>query len=551
MQMQGIAASEGIAIGKLKRIGYTRVYHEKKPQANEIFVQLKQNLISKIDSAKNLPKETVEIFEIYKAILTDPYFEQLINKNLDKGYNLSESIELSTTEISNLMSQTNAYMKERTSDIKRLGVIFQNPFYEIEPGRSFIFYNDSLAVIDFLNINIKAIEGIITSNGSKISHLAIWARNNNIPYLYNIDIVKLLDGSNAAITAKGMLLIEPSKEALDQLAKEKLERNKIIEKSKYFRQKELFYKDKKIIIAANIGNIEEAYVAAERKIKSVGLFRTEFIFLSKDTPLCEEEQYKLYKEIANLFENQVVIRTMDIGGDKELKYLKLEKELNPFLGTRGLRLSLEFKDLFKAQLKAILRASYECSNIDIMFPMVTIEDEIRKAKLVIEECENELTKENKKYKVPDIGIMVEVPEAALNAENLIQFVDFMSIGTNDLIQYTMAADRTNNKVSYLYLPHSNGVVKLIKSVIEACHQNNKWVGMCGSMAGEIIYYPLLLELGLEEFSMESSQASIISMYHAYLMEHDVPSLLPWDKSRFLVLQNLLKEFWKWTKKEKF
>jgi phosphotransferase system enzyme I (PtsI) len=550
MQLQGIIASEGISIGKLKKIGFKKIYTEKGSEAKEVFSILKKNLINKIESTKNISKETNEIFEIYKAILMDPYFEELIDKNLENGDNLSESIEASTVEIIDLMSSTNAYMKERSSDIQRLGIVLQNPINEIESG-AFIFYNDSLAVIDFLSINVNLIEGIITQSGSKISHLAIWARNNNIPYVYNIDITKLTDNSDSVITKDGKLIIEPPAEILNQLKEEKINRIKIIEKSMYFQKKNLFYKNKKITIAANIGSLEDGYVAAERKVNGVGLFRTEFMFLAKDEPLSEEEQYKIYKETANLFNDTVIIRTLDIGGDKELKYLSLEKELNPFLGIRGLRLSLEFRDLFKIQLRAILRAAYECNNIAIMFPMVTIEDEIKKAKSIIEECKKELSRENKNYKVPSIGIMIEVPSAALNADNLIESVDFMSIGTNDLIQYTMAMDRTNNKVSYLYLPHNNAIIKLIKNVIDVCHQNKKRVGMCGSMAGEMIYYPLLLELCLDEFSMESSQISFINMYHTYLMEHNIANILPWNEKKIEILQNLLDDFWIWLKEKNF
>jgi phosphotransferase system enzyme I (PtsI) len=311
MQLQGIIASEGISIGKLKKIGFKKIYTEKGSEAKEVFSILKQNLINKIESTKNISKETNEIFEIYKAILMDPYFEELIDKNLENGDNLSESIEASTVEIIDLMSSTNAYMKERSSDIQRLGIVLQNPINEIESGE-FIFYNDSLAVIDFLSINVNLIEGIITQSGSKISHLAIWARNNNIPYVYNIDTTKLTDNSDSVITKDGKLIIEPPAEILNQLKEEKINRIKIIEKSMYFQKKNLFYKNKKITIAANIGSLEDGYVAAERKVNGVGLFRTEFMFLAKDEPLSEEEQYKIYKETANLFNDTVIIRTLDI-----------------------------------------------------------------------------------------------------------------------------------------------------------------------------------------------------------------------------------------------
>ncbi len=550
IKLQGIQASEGIGIGKLIKINFHKTYNERKKEAKGLFYNLKQNLLKKIHSLENVSVETAQIFEIYESILNDLYFEDLIDKYLNEELGLSEAIEKAVFEISNQLSQTNKYMKERIIDIERLAVALQNPDIDIHLDDDAICYGNSLAVIDLLGLDMSKIKGIITKNGSKISHLAIWCRNNDIPFVYNIEIKQLKEGSIAAIDLKGNVIIDPPEKLLNQLNKEKMQRDEIMAKAKLFKNDMLFFRGKKITIAANIGNLEEAYVAEEKAIKNVGLFRTEFIFLSKNRPLDEETQYKIYKKTASLFSGDVIIRTMDIGGDKELTYIHLESELNPSLGTRGLRLSLKYKDLFITQLRAILRAAYEQENIRIMFPMVTIENEIKQAKVIIEELANEMYKNNENYKVPPIGIMIEVPAAALSSDRLIRLVDFMSIGTNDLIQYTMAMDRTNNEVDYLYQPYHSAIIKLIQTVIDACHINNKQVSMCGEMAGEPLYYPLLLEMGLDEFSMEPSKTSLIKMYHSYLQKVK-PKLLPWDESKLSELQELYNDFLKWIETKEF
>ncbi|MGB9755304.1 MAG: phosphoenolpyruvate--protein phosphotransferase [Desulfurella sp.] len=544
--LKGTKASEGIGIGKLIKIEYNKTYNQKNKEALDTFYSLKQNLLNKIHWLKNIDTNTSQIFEIYEAILNDPYFEELIKKYINQDLSLSETISKTVSEISYQLSNTNQYMKERVSDIERLGIVLQNPDVGAYQENTVICFNESLAVIDLINIDIKKIKGIVTNSGSKISHLAIWCRNNNIPFIYNIDTKQLKEGLVAAIDLNGYLIINPTQDFLDKLSVEKLQREKIINKAQYFKSKVSKFKNKEIKIGANIGNLEDAYVASQIGVKSVGLFRTEFMFLEKDKPLTQEQQYKIYKEAASLFTENVIIRTMDIGGDKKLNYLDLKNELNPFLGIRGLRLSLKYKELFKTQLKAILKAAYDQKNICIMFPMVSIEEEINQAKNIINDLAYEMDKQNEPYRIPQIGIMIEVPSAALNADKLIKLVDFMSIGTNDLIQYTMAMDRTNNEVDYLYQPYNNSIIKLIQNVINACHLDSKWAGMCGAMAGELLYYPLLLEIGLDEFSMESSQVMLIKMYNDYLQSCKL-NLLPWDDSKLHLLQELYKNFLEWAK----
>jgi phosphotransferase system enzyme I (PtsI) len=258
-------------------------------------------------------------------------------------------------------------------------------------------------------------------------------------------------------------------------------------------------------LAANIGNVEDAEVALANGAEGVGLFRTEFLYMGRNELPNEEEQFAVYKKVALLFgcERPVVIRSLDIGGDKELPYLPMVRELNPFLGCRAIRLCLDQTALFKTQLRAILRAS-AYGNIKLMYPMIATLQELRDANRLLEESRQELRRESIAFNpAMEVGIMVEIPAVAVIADQFAQEIDFFSIGTNDLIQYTMAADRTNEKVAYLYQPFNPAVLRLIQRVIAAGHRAGKWVGMCGEMAGEAAAVPLLLGMGLDEFSMSA------------------------------------------------
>ncbi|MCD6167889.1 MAG: phosphoenolpyruvate--protein phosphotransferase, partial [Caldisericia bacterium] len=283
--------------------------------------------------------------------------------------------------------------------------------------------------------------------------------------------------------------------------KEEIEKEeKLLDKIKFL---PIFTKTgKRIEISANIGRPEEADMAIKSGAEGIGLFRTEFLFLDRREPPSEEEQFKAYKSVIEKFKDKpVIIRTLDIGGDKQIPYLNLEKELNPFLGVRAIRLCLKRKDLFKTQLKAILRAGV-FGNVKIMYPMIAVKDEIVEANNILEEVKKELKKEGKEFKENiEVGIMIEIPSAALMADELIKYVDFFSIGTNDLIQYTFAADRTNENVSYLYRPLSDAILNLIKMTIDASHKYGKWTGVCGEMAGDTKAIPELIKLGIDELSM--------------------------------------------------
>ena len=335
------------------------------------------------------------------------------------------------------------------------------------------------------------------------------ARTHAIPAITGIENATsiLKNDDNVAIDGTlGEIYVNPTEDEKQKLStlQKQLEEEKL-ELEKYKNEETKTIDGTKVKLYANIGILKDVEVAIEKTAEGIGLFRSEFLYMDSDTMPTEESQFEVYKNVAEMMQGkEVIIRTLDIGGDKELKYLKLEKEANPFLGLRAIRLCLDNLPLFKTQLRAILRAS-AFGKIEIMFPMISSIEELRKAKKVLEECKKELDGENIEYdKNIKVGIMVEIPSAALIADKLAKECDFFSIGTNDLIQYTVAVERGNEKISRLYTKFHPSVIKLIKMAIDGAHSANIICGMCGEAAGDLFYIPLLIGLGLDEFSMNSN-----------------------------------------------
>ncbi len=525
--MKGIGISPGIGIGKIF------VY---KPQEVKV---LKRNIedieleINRLDNGiskaskeidelykltlANVGKVEAEIFTAHKMILEDPELYAAIKEKISSEKVNSEWAvkEVSEYFISLFEDIEDEYLKARSADIKDVSTRLLRILLGLEVmdllsinERSIIVAED-LTPSDTAQLKIEIIEGIVTELGGRTSHTAIMARNLSIPAIAGVkDILgKVNHGDFMIIDGfTGKLILNPSVEEIKEYEERKLkleEEKKILQTLKGERS---LSKDGHLVeISGNIGTPKDIDHVLENGGEGVGLYRTEFLYMDRDRLPSEEEQFEAYKIVAEkLGKRPLIIRTLDVGGDKELPYLDLPKEMNLFLGYRAIRLCLDRKDIFRTQLRAILRAS-AFGNVKIMFPMISSIQEIRDVKVIVEEVKEELRNE----KIPfnenlELGIMVEVPAVAIQSREFAKEVDFFSIGTNDLIQYTLAVDRGNQNIAHLYNLYHPAVLNLIKMTIDNGHREGIWVGMCGEAASDEKLIPLFLGMGLDEFSMSAS-----------------------------------------------
>ncbi|MDN4072688.1 phosphoenolpyruvate--protein phosphotransferase [Fictibacillus terranigra] len=525
--ISGIAASAGIAIAKAFILENPELAIEKKTVENtglevERFSAAVEKAkgelqVIKENALKELGEDKAAIFAAHLLVLEDP---ELIDAVKTKIQNENVNAESAMDEISgmfiNMFEQMdNEYMKERAADIRDvskrvlahlLGVQFSSP---ASISEEVVIIAEDLTPSDTAQLNRKFVLGFATDIGGRTSHSAIMSRSMEIPAVVGTKTVteKISSGTMLIIDGlDGKVIIDPSNEELGMYKKKQEDyKAQKAEWAKLVNEKTTTADGHHAELAANIGTPQDVKGVLENGAEGVGLYRTEFLYMGRDQLPTEEEQFKAYREVLEKMEGKpVVIRTLDIGGDKELPYLDLPKEMNPFLGFRAIRLCLEQQDIFRTQLRALLRAS-AYGNLKIMFPMIATLVEFRSAKQVLLEEKEKLVNEN--VSVSDnieIGIMVEIPSTAVLSDRFAKEVDFFSIGTNDLIQYTMAADRMNERVSYLYQPYNPAILRLIQMVIKAAHKEGKWVGMCGEMAGDPIAIPILLGLGLDEFSMSAT-----------------------------------------------
>ncbi|MGD6793410.1 phosphoenolpyruvate--protein phosphotransferase [Metabacillus indicus] len=526
-ELKGIGASAGIAIAKAYRLeepDLTVTKREVADKASEIarFEEAIQQSKAELEQIKEhafreLGADKAEIFEAHILVLSDP---ELLNPVKDKISSESVNAELAMKETADMFvsmfeSMDNEYMKERAADIRDvtkrvighlLGVEIPNPSMISE---EVIIIAEDLTPSDTAQLNRQYVLGFTTDIGGRTSHSAIMARSMEIPAVVgtkkatsdikNGDIV-IVDGID------GDVVINPSEEVIAGFEKKKAQYE--VQKAEWAKlvNEETVTKDgQHVELAANIGTPDDVRGVLENGGEAVGLYRTEFLYMGRDQLPTEDEQFEAYKAVLERMEGKpVVVRTLDIGGDKELPYLNLPKEMNPFLGFRAIRLCLEEQEIFRTQLRALLRAS-TFGNLKIMFPMIAVVDEFREAKAILLEEKAKLVSQGVQVsETIEIGMMVEIPSTAVLADQFAKDVDFFSIGTNDLIQYTMAADRMNERVSYLYQPYNPAILRLVTLVIEAAHKEGKWVGMCGEMAGDPLAIPVLLGLGLDEFSMSAT-----------------------------------------------
>lgn len=522
-KLKGIGVSKGIAIGKARVYENQEIDIEK--EKDQVLLEeklkiLKEGIEKTKEEIRNLyesvkksnPKEA-EIFEAHTLFLEDPTLLEKINAMLKEGYSVIYSIRKSFEESAKQMEQMeNTYFKERAKDIRDVSDrlirnILNKPKTSLadllEPS---IIVAQDLTPSDTASFDRKNVLGFVTEKGGVTSHTAILAEALGIPAIVSIKdtLQEIKDGDELIIDGKeGLVVIEPDDETKNAYTERKFKLEREMEELRKISTLPAVTKSgKRIEVAANIGSPKDVNKALEMGADGVGLYRTEFLFLDRNSPPTEEEQFEAYKIVLEKFNGKpVIIRTLDIGGDKEIPYLNLEKELNPFLGVRAIRLCLRSRDLFKTQLRAILRASIY-GKARIMYPMIAVKEEIIEANRVLEEVKKELREEGINFdKSIEVGIMVEIPSAALNAEELADYVDFFSIGTNDLTQYTFAADRTNENLSYLYQPLHSAVLNLIKMTVDASHKKGKWTGVCGELAGDPEAISIIVELGIDELSM--------------------------------------------------
>ncbi|GAB7057490.1 phosphoenolpyruvate--protein phosphotransferase [Paenibacillus sp. YK5] len=525
-QLTGIAASPGLAIAKVYRLNNSahipvRSTVTDPKQEVQRFRQAVEQAKQELESIRELTEaklgaQKAEIFESHLLSLEDPDFIDVIMDNIEQeGINAEYALyEVSQAFINTLMAMDNELLRERAADVRdvsgRLMSGLRGEKYTTvsDIAEESIIIAEDLSPSDTAQLNLDVVRGFITEIGSRTSHSAIMARSLGIPAIVGVGaaagdipagVTVIMDAS------EGRIVVDPTEEELNayRAKKEQYDRRQA-ELSKLKDQPTVSKDGRQVELAANIGSVEDVQKAIDNGAEAIGLFRTEFLYMGRSSFPTEEEQFKVYKYVLEKMEGKpVVIRTLDIGGDKELPYLELPKESNPFLGLRAVRLCLDRQDLFRTQLRALLRAS-RYGQLKIMFPMIAVLEELLEAKRLLQEEKDKLIQEGETVADRiEVGMMIEVPAAALAADSFAAEVDFFSIGTNDLIQYTMAADRMNETVSYLYQPLHPSILRLIQMVIRAAEREGKWVGMCGEMAGDATAIPLLLGLGLHEFSMSA------------------------------------------------
>lgn len=528
--LKGIAASDGVAVAKAYLLVQPDLTFSKATvedtaaeearldaalaKSTEELQQIREK------AAQSLGEAEAQVFDAHLMVLSDPEMVGQIKQNIkDNSVNAESALKEVTDMYIGMFEamEDNAYMQERAADIRDvakrilahlLGVTLPNPSMINE---EVVVVAHDLTPSDTAQLDRNFVKAFVTDIGGRTSHSAIMARSLEIPAIVGTKEItaKVKEGDILAVNGiEGDVIIDPTDEQKAEF--EKAGADYAAQKAEWEKLKNaetVTANGKHFELAANIGTPKDLVGVHNNGGEAVGLYRTEFLYMDSPDFPTEDDQYEAYKAVLEGMEGKpVVVRTMDIGGDKELPYLQLPHEMNPFLGYRALRISLSEQgdEMFRTQMRALLRASVH-GNLRIMFPMVATLKEFRAAKAIFEEEKQKLISEGKEVSdTIQVGIMIEIPAAAVLADKFAKEVDFFSVGTNDLIQYTMAADRMNERVSYLYQPYNPSILRLIKNVIDAAHAEGKWAGMCGEMAGDQTAVPLLVGMGLDEFSMSAT-----------------------------------------------
>ena len=533
MRIQGISGSRGVAVGNVYRyiqeeivipdytVAEDKVEEEIGKFAAAMAATLKQLDTIRQKALDEMGPEEAAIFEAHMQIAQDPSLSDGIKSLVESSHTNVVAATAQTIEtFANIfLGMEDAYMRERGADIKDIGdrlmrnMLGMNPRGLSHISGEVILVAQDLAPSDTASLDKNVVKGIVTAAGGPTSHAAIMARTLEIPAVMGVgDIESFVDGDRAVVLGTdGIVEMNPSDADWDEYTNQAAAFQEELKRLRESANLEATTTDgHHVELFGNIGKAKDAKNALTMGAQGIGLYRTEFLYMENDKLPAEDVQFEEYKKVAQDMKGKpVIIRTMDIGGDKELKCLDLPSEMNPFLGYRAIRISLNRPDIFKVQLRALLRAS-AFGDIHIMYPMIASVEEVKQANVMLDECKEELTAEGKEFNRDiKVGIMIEVPAAAVISPILAKYVDFFSIGTNDLCQYTLAVDRMNEAIGSLYQPLHPGVIRLIKHVIDASHEQGKFTGMCGELASDPVATMILLGLGLDEFSMTASSIPLI------------------------------------------
>ena len=523
-QINGKIAFGGIAIGKIKevfkennvvrrvKIDDTQAeisrFRAAKDQATEELKALYDKAVKEVGEAN------AAIFEVHQMMLEDEdYLDSICNIIAVQSVNAEFAVATTGDNFARMFADMDDdYMKERAADVKdiseRVIRILSRKEETVHAGdeEKYIIAADDLAPSETIQLERERVLAFVTRQGSTNSHTAILARTMNIPALVSAAIPKGVNGKYAIIDGfKGILILDPEEDILKEYEKKQQNEKKRQELLQQLKGKPTVTKDgKEIKLYANIGEVKDLGAVLQNDAAGIGLFRSEFLYLGRNDFPTEEEQFQAYKQaVQTMAGKKVIIRTLDIGADKQVEYFNLGKEENPALGYRAIRICLKQPEIFKAQLRALFRAAVY-GNLSVMYPMITSTEEVEKIYAIVAEVEEELKKQEVQYKIPEQGIMIETPAAVMISDRLAEMVDFFSIGTNDLTQYTLAIDRQNEQLDDFYNPHHEAVLRMIRMVVENAHKCGKWAGICGELGADLTLTEQFVRMGVDELSVAPS-----------------------------------------------